>query len=228
MAQNKNMLITLALVIVIAIAFGVFAYTNMYNSDDGINDNSTDNGTNDSAGNGNNGSDTSDSEKIDDGIILTIMHQGTNYTYTLFDLESLPSYTGSGRYIKTRLLPDSVVLGTVYNYTGIPIKSLIERVNISSEKYKINIISSDDWITTYSMNETQGTVEIYNETGSIVESETTTMIVAFKENGKYYSEFDTENEIGPLRIAFVGEDTPITSSSLWAKMVTTIEIVYIA
>jgi len=77
------------------------------------------------------------------------------------------------------------------------------------------------------MNESMGEVEVYNENGNITEDETAEMIVAYKENGEYYSEIEPDNEVGPLRIAFVGEDTPITSSSLWAKMITTIDIIYL-
>jgi len=222
MTRNNNMLITVVLAVVIVIALGVFVYTNLLNPNDAINDDTTDNESNDSPEDQNNNPDSTDGE-----ILLTIINEGMNYTYTLSDLENLQAYTGPGRYIKTKLLPDSVVLGTIYNYTGITIETLLEEVNISSAQYQLNITASDDWVTTYSMNETQGNADVYDETGSIVENETATMIIAYKEEGQYYSEIDPENEIGPLRIAFVGENTPITSSSVWAKMITTIEVEYL-
>jgi hypothetical protein len=74
------------------------------------------------------------------------------------------------------------------------------------------------------MNETLGYVDVYNETGDIISDETAVMILAYKEDGSYYSEIDPDNEIGPLRIAFVG-DNIITSSSLWSKMVVSIKII---
>ncbi len=211
MAQNKNMLMTIALAIVIVIAIGVLVYTNL----------PTSNQTSD---------DPSDTETTDgnenEETLLTIIHKKTNYTYTLSDLEDMETYTASGQYIKTKLLPGTVVLGDIHNYTGVTIKALLEDVNISSGNYQLNISASDGWITTYSINDTIGEVDVYDETGQVSDNASATMIIAYKEDGKYYSTIDLDNEIGPLRIAFVGEDTPITPSNLWAKMITTIEVIY--
>jgi len=222
MVQNQNMLITAALAIVIIIAIGAFAYTNLFSPDDEINDGTNNENTDDLDDESDDTSDDAENE-----ILLTIVNTGVNYTYTLSDLEAKESYSGSGRYIKTKLLPDTVVLGDQQNYTGVTISSLLEDVNTSTQMYQLNITASDGWTTTYSMNESIGDVDIYDEKGNISENESAEMIVAYKENGAYYSEIDPNNEIGPLRIAFVGEDTPITSSSLWAKMITTITIDYL-
>ena len=52
------------------------------------------------------------------------------------------------------------------------------------------------------------------------------MILAYKEDGEYYSEIDPENVIGPLRVAFV-DDNVITSSNLLSKMVVSIDVISI-
>lgn len=213
MTQNKNMLITIALAIVIVIAIGVLVYTNLPNS------NQTSNNPSDT--------ETTDGDENEE-TLLTIIHEETNYTYTLSDLENMETYTASGRYIKTKLLPDTVVLGDIYNYTGVTIKKLLEDVNVSSNNYQLNISASDGWLTTYSINHIMGEVDVYNESGTITENGSATMIIAYREDGNYYSTIDPDNEIGPLRIAFVGEDTPITPSNLWAKMITTIEVDYMS
>jgi len=227
MVQNQNMLITAALAIVIIIAIGAFAYTNLFSPDDTINDDTNNENTDDSTEDTEDESDETTDENTEDEILLTIIDNGVNYTYTLSDLEAMESVSGSGRYIKTKLLPDTVILGDIYNYTGVTISSLLDDVDISAELYQVNITASDGWTTTYSMNESVGEVDVYDENGTIAEDETSEMIVAYKENGEYYSEIDPDSEVGPLRIAFVGENTPITSSSLWAKMITTIEIIYL-
>lgn len=228
MAQNQNMVITAVLAIVIIIGIGVFAYTNFFSPDETINDDTIDENTGESNNNQENSSDGRDEQNTDGEILLTIIHQRVNYTYTLSDLKDLPSYTGSGKYIKTKLLPDSVVLGAEYTYTGTPIESLLEDVNISSDKYQLNVTASDGWVTSFTMNESKGIVDLYDEDGMITENGTAIIVVAYKENGEYYSDIDPNNEIGPLRIAFVGENTPITPSGLWVKMVDTIEISYIS
>ena len=215
MARNQNLLITIVLAIVIIIAIGAYAYTIFSNpnetSDDGTDDTEHD-----------------DTNTTDNEILLTINHQGTNYTYNLSELEGMETMTGSGQYIKTKLLPDTVLLGDVHNYTGVTIETLLDNINLTSEAYELEIISSDNWTTTYTFNETHGIVDVYDEQGNITDNATATMIIAYKEEGQYYSQMDPDNEIGPLRVAFIGENTPITSSSLWAKMVTTINIVYLS
>ena len=157
-------------------------------------------------------------------VLLNITFGDYKANYTLEDIEALDSYTGTGGYIKTKLLPDSVVISDINEYKGVRILTLIEEVPDPPVDYNISVVSDDGWTVTYTKNETLGNVFVYNETGEIVANETAVMILAYKENGSYYSEIDTENEIGPLRIAFVG-DNVITSSSLWSKMVVSIEII---
>ena len=220
MAQNTNMLITAALAIVIVIAIGAYAYTNLFNPDQTPVDENNDMTP-----------DKSGDQNIDntDEINLTIEFLDTNYTFSISDLEKMKIETGSGRYIKTKLLPDSVVLGSIHNFTGIMVRTLFDELNITIDDYQINVTSSDGWTSTYTKNETLGQIDIYNETGVIISNETATMIIAYKEDESYYSEIDEGKEaddiIGPFRIAFIGDNTPITSSNIWSKMVTTIEIV---
>lgn len=203
MAQNRNMLITAVLAIIIVIAIGIYAYTTFFNANETPSDKNND--TNET--------------------ILTIQYLGYNYTYTLSDLEEFEAETGSGRYIKTKLLPDTVVLGDSYNYTGVSIPTLLEDINVSFNDYLLNVTATDSWTTLYTMNQTNGIVDVYDEQGNVTHNGSALMIVAYKEDGSYYSEMDPNEEIGPVRIAFIGENTPITSSSLWAKMVASIEIV---
>ena len=157
-------------------------------------------------------------------VLLTVTFGDYQANYTLEDIETLDSYSGTGRYIKTKLLPDSVVIGDIHEYTGVRITTLLDEIPNLPDNYNVSVISEDGWTTTYTMNETLGYVYVYNETGDIISTETAVMILAYKEDGSYYSEIDTDNEIGPLRVAFVG-DTVITSSNLWSKMVVSIEII---
>jgi uncharacterized membrane protein len=164
-------------------------------------------------------------ENNEDKIILTVTYNNYTADYTLKDLESIESYTGTGRYIKTKLLPDSIVIEDSHSFTGVKVNTLLNEISELPNNYNISIISSDDWTTTYTLNEINGIVDIFDETGNLTNGNTE-MILAYKEDGKFYSEIDPENEIGPLRVAFIGNDI-ITSSSLWSKMVVKIEIIEI-
>lgn len=157
-------------------------------------------------------------------IFLTVTFGDYQANYTLEDIETLDSYSGTGHYIKTKLLPDSVVISNIHEYTGVRITILLDEIPNLPDNYNVSVISEDGWTITYTMNETLGYVDVYNEAGNIISTETAVMILAYKEDGSYYSEIDTDNEIGPLRVAFVG-DTIITSSNLWSKMVVSIEII---
>jgi hypothetical protein len=156
--------------------------------------------------------------------IFTLIFGKYQANFTLEEIELIDSYSGTGGYIKTKLLPDSVVISDILEYTGVQITTLINGIPNIPDNYNISVVSEDGWTVNFTKNETLGYVDIYNETGGIISNETAVMILSYKENGSYYSEIDSENEIGPLRIAFVGDDV-ITSSNLWSKMVVSIEII---
>lgn len=167
---------------------------------------------------------TDNGEEEEPTVLLTVIFDDYQVNYTLEDIETLDSYSGTGGYIKTKLLPDSIVISDILEYTGVRITTLLDEIPNLPDNYNVSVVSDDGWTATYTMNETLGYVDVYNETGDIIPDETAVMILGYKEDGSYYSEIDPENEIGPLRIAFVGEDV-ITSSSLWSKMVVSIEII---
>ena len=167
---------------------------------------------------------TPNGQDEESSVLLTVIFDDYQANYTLQNIEVLDSYSGTGGYIKTKLLPDSIVISDIINYTGVRITSLLEVIPNLPDNYNLRVISDDEWTVNYTMNETHGYVDVYNEKGDIISNETAVMILAYKEDGSYYSEIDPENEIGPLRIAYVGNNV-ITSSSLWSKMIVSIEII---
>ena len=160
------------------------------------------------------------------GKILTVNFGDYTTDYSLEDLESIDSYIGTGRYIKTKLLPDSVVISESVSYTGVRINKILDEIPNLPSSFNISVVSSDDWEVTYTMDDIDGNVDIYDEEGNVLSNESAAMILAYKENGEYYSEIDPDGQTGPLRIAFVENDV-ITSSNLWSKMVVSIEILSI-
>ena len=152
-------------------------------------------------------------------VLLTVTFGDYQTNYTLEEIEALDSYTGTGGYIKS-----NSVISDINEYTGVRITTLLEEIPNITDNYNVSVISSDGWTANYTKNETLGFVDVYNETGEIIQNKTAVMILAYKEDGLYYSEIDPENETGPLRVAFV-DDNAITSSKLWSKMVVTIKII---
>ena len=156
-------------------------------------------------------------------VLLTITFDDYKVNYTLNDIEILETSSGAGGYIKTKLLPESVVISDIIEYKGVSLPTLLDKIPNIPDQYNISVVSDDGYNKTFSRNETLGYVDVYNENGDIISNESAVMILAYKENDLLYSEFDSENIIGPLRIALIGDDV-ITSSNLWLKMVVSIEI----
>ena len=150
--------------------------------------------------------------------ILTITYEEYSMDYTLDELEAIDSFSGSGRFIKSKLLPDSVVIENSESFSGVRVIKLLKNIPDIPENYIISVISSDGWIVNFTRNEVQGFVDVYDLNGGILPNQIAVMILAYKQNGEYYSVIDEDNELGPLRIAFVG-DNVITSSNLWSRNV---------
>jgi hypothetical protein len=157
-------------------------------------------------------------------IVLTVSFDDYIKEYSLNDLESIESYSDSGRYIKTKLLPELVEISDSVYYTGVKIVTIFDDIPDLPDNYNAIFTSSDNWTIAFTKDEIEGDVNVYGENGIISLNETAVMILAYKEKDMYYSEIDPEGEIGPLRIAFVKDDV-ITASNIWSKMVVSIDIV---
>jgi len=205
--NGSNKIITIVLAIIITFAAIAIIYVNLPEGTKTTDD--TDDETQD---------ETEDEEEPED-VILTITYESEIYEYSLSDLEDMESYIGSGSYIKTKALPEVIINGP-YTFTGIKFTTLMDQIDDIPKNYNITVTATDGWNSEYTMSQINGNVDTYNETGNITEGDTVIMILAYKEDGEYI----TDEEIGPLRIAFLGEDV-ITASNLWSKMVESIEIV---
>ena len=191
------------------------------------NDSAVDDGTNDGTNTGDTpGDDTNTTEEV----VLTINYMGSAYNYRVSDLQQFESYTGTGRYQKMRAYPDSVIIQPGFDedpftYTGVTLNELFEQTFNNSaepEDYIVSVVASDGWISNYTRAQIHGDVELRTENGT--EDTNSTMdvfiVLAYEENG----ESIVESEDGPFRIVLLGDETPITRSDEWAKMVVEINI----
>ena len=78
-----------------------------------------------------------------DCILLNLKYDDYQKNYTLKNIENLESYTETGRYIKTKILPDSIVISDIIEYTGIRISTLLEEIPNLPENYNIIVFSKD-------------------------------------------------------------------------------------
>lgn len=214
MAEEKsNKIITILLAVVITIAAIAIIYVNLpqeKNDENITNDDVTDDNTDDGTDENNNPPAT---------IIFTVTYNDEILSYTLEELENLEAYTGSGSYVKTKLLPETVLINGPYSFTGIKFTTILDEFNSLPEDYNITVTASDGYPSSFTKDQAYGVVDIYTETGDVTGTSGATMILAYKEDGEYI----TDEEIGPLRVAFVGDDI-VTASNIWSKMVVSIEI----
>jgi len=155
-----------------------------------------------------------------EATILTITYNGASWNYSLHDLEALPSYSGSGGYIKKSALPQIITVGP-FNYTGVNITYLLSQIPNLPNEYSIQVIPTDNYNPgTFNKSKVQGGITVYNITGNITGSQGVTMLLAYKDSGEYMN----ETQGGPIRIVYV-DDGAFTLSDIWVKMVRTIRVI---
>ena len=193
-----NKYISIALVVTIIFALSVYAYTRLVEKEPETPD-----------------GDKSPVEEPEE-ILLTISVDSEIFNYSLNDLMTFDIMAGQGSYINK--------IGKVTgpnNYTGISISRLLESIEDLPDRYTVQAVASDGYSLNYSLDEINGHIAIYDETGKEIDTGTMTMTIAYKENGELLN----ENMGGPLRIAFVDDSGSITDSSLWLRSLIKIEII---
>jgi len=194
--KNNSKLITILLAIIIIIAIIALVYVNLPDENNDKNN---------------------DIIPVEEQI-LTIIYKSQETNFTISNLETLGAYSGNGSYLKIGALPDIIIDGP-FNFTGVKFSTLISQIESLPENYNITVTASDGWTNEFTKDQINGKIEMYNETGEIIEEGNVTMILAYIEDNEYINKED-----GSLRIAFIGKNV-ITASNLWSKAVEIIEIV---
>ncbi len=198
--DSMSKYLTVILAVIIVFAVGVYAYTNLVEptSEDTPEDTPDD---------------TTPPEEPPAETLLTVTVGGQSYNYTLAELQDFDAVTGQGG----RRRQTSTISGP-YTYTGVPVTTLLNAVNITSENYTIQAVASDGYTKEYSTPDVQGHITVYTESGN--ETGNVTMIIAYEEGGVLLN----ESTGGPLRIAFVDDEGAITDSSLWLRELVSITV----
>ncbi len=138
-------------------------------------------------------------------VALTIV--GTMpINYTMDEIRSMPSYTGSGSFKKST----GAIMGP-HTYKGVRVSSLVSQV-WSGNNYSLEVESSDGYTMTYSSSQVNGTFAEYDSSGDVIGITSLVMLLAYEEIGANMSG-------GPLRIVLVYDDAPITDGHFWSKYV---------
>ncbi|MCK4566420.1 MAG: molybdopterin-dependent oxidoreductase, partial [Candidatus Thorarchaeota archaeon] len=132
----------------------------------------------------------------------------------------LPSVTGKSGFVKTGAYPPVIVNPT--NWTGVPVLHLLSLVENLPANHSLQILSTDGYMTYFSMTELLGSVEAYNSTtGEPIGPRDFTMVLAYEQNG----EFLTNETGGPLRVALIPKGNYVSAGHSWPKLVRKITII---
>ena len=138
---------------------------------------------------------------------LTLIGSETR-DYTLGEIQAMPSYTAGGGFKKST----GTIVGP-FNYTGVNITYLADLVGGIMPSEGMKITASDGYSMTYAYEQVMGEIATYEGTTGPM-----TMVLAYEDDGSI------PGYGGPLRVAFVGHDSPITDGHFWCKYVSEIEI----
>jgi len=144
---------------------------------------------------------------------LTLIGSETKF-YSLNEVKAMPAYTAIGGFEKST----GAIVGP-YTYTGVNLTYLTDLVGGITPSNSIKITASDGYSMTYTYDQVMGGITICS-TNEEETDEPLTMVLAYEENG---SQIPDEYG-GPLRIAFIRPDSPITDGHFWIKYVNKIEI----
>ncbi len=127
-------------------------------------------------------------------------------------VKMMPSVSGTGCYLKTT----GAIVGP-NNYTGVPVTYLLSRVGFNFEmNFSLRFIASDGYEMTFNKSQVLGRVMTYYDNGTEAGVKNLTMILAYAENG------ESLGDAGLYRVAYIGDDAPITDGHFWVKMITQI------
>lgn len=153
-------------------------------------------------------------------VTLTLTNGTDTITKNEVDILSMPSTSGDGGTRKS-----SGSISNYGTYQGVSVLYLCNLIGGIDENSLIKAIDvTGEYITDFTyeqVNDGQGFTTYNQTTGEEQEAtQPLTLILAYSVNGSELSASD-----GPLRAVIVGSEGLATSSQLWNKQVTTIEIV---
>ena len=153
------------------------------------------------------------------GTVLTVTEGSQVKTYTMSDLQALPSVSGNGGYMGK----GGSITGP-FPYQGVALTTLLNAVGGISEGEIITLTSSDNYSQqlTYDQITSGSMLNYYDTTGNpITPSPIPTLTIIYSENGAVLDSTHGPTELGALALA---SPNVLTDGSLWAKMVVSITV----
>jgi hypothetical protein len=154
---------------------------------------------------------------VSDTPALTVTKGADTASYTLAEIEAMPAAEGWGG-----IMNSSGVISGPFTQKGVALMDLLNKVGGISDGDAIRITAKDGYSMTYSYDQIANgnftTLDCSN--GNEVPHDKLTVILSYQEDGAALTD-----QIGPLRIAILNDNTQVTEGHWWIKWVQQIEIV---
>lgn len=149
-------------------------------------------------------------DKIEEKHILNVFYDGKKWEHTLSELKDIDEYSGIGSMMT------QINIKGPYNFTGVRFNKLLHNLAIDKGSIGAWIIATDGYNKTFTSNELQGNISVFDESGNSSEIMVELLLV-YSQDGVLLSSDD-----GPLRLAYVGQSNCVTPASYWIKQVSEI------
>jgi len=153
-------------------------------------------------------------------MTLTIVaSNGTQVILNSTDIAGLASYRAAGGYKNS--------IGTLvgpFNYTGVPLTTLLDLVGGITSVNSLKVIASDNYTAMLTYDQVKsGNFTTYDPvTGNPVQhNESLTAMLAY-----YKNDVNLTSDEGPLRLVIVGPESLLTDSINWVKYVVKLEVAW--
>jgi hypothetical protein len=131
----------------------------------------------------------------------------------LTEIMEMERIDGVAGYVKS-----SGAVAGPFGLRGVPLVSVLELAGELPGNYTVEVKAADGYSLTLTMAEVWGDVSVYDDQGRRVGLGGVQSVLYFEEEGTLGFEG------GPLRLAYVGNDVPITEARYWVKRVNQLTI----
>lgn len=152
--------------------------------------------------------------------LLLIGADGQQQNLTRGDIMALQSYTAPGGFRKS-----GGALAGIGNYTGVPVRDLLDLVGGISPDETLTVIASDGYTVSYTYNQVVNGAD-FTTFDSVAGSQVSAtaplkMVLTYSLDGQPLT-----NDEGPLRIAIIGSEGLLTTGNQWVKMVVQLQVIH--
>ena len=151
-------------------------------------------------------------------VVLTVTNGSVSKTYSLAQIEAMPSVSGSAGTING----GGAISGQL-QCKGVAMTQILSEVGGFTASDAIEVIGSDGYTVTLSYQQvTQGSFQTFDITSgdAVTASAPLTAFLEYQENGVALG-----TDVGPLRLGILSPQGQVTMASLWVKWVDKIGVV---